>query len=411
MKNRLLTLAFALFLAALGYRHQLEIGLFFEHFINKNNAHNYAASVHFAAVPASFDGLFVEETPIFQRKTENLILVTLDGLRWQELFGGADSVLINDPEYSDDTASLRRLFWAETPDDRRRKLLPFFWEKLTPEGLVLGNRWLGSRCEVANAHWFSYPGYAEMLCGQVDNRINSNRKVDNPHPTVFEFLNQKKRFHDRTAVFASWDVFPSIYNEKRSGIPINAAIETPDGHLNCREQLLDELQKQNPSPWDGVRDDLYTFHIGFEFLKKNKPRLLALHFDGTDDSAHDGNYDAYLKYANQTDQFLKILWNYLQKEPFYRQKTTLLITCDHGRGGAKDGDWKHHGRSTDGSDQIWMAVIGPDTPKKGEAAGPHPVVFQKQVAPTIAALLGYEFLADDPAPGLPVRSCFLDENF
>ncbi|MGK0265515.1 MAG: hypothetical protein ACI8UD_004179, partial [Planctomycetota bacterium] len=30
-----------------------------------------------------------------QRRTENVLLVTLDGLRWQDVFGGADNRMMN----------------------------------------------------------------------------------------------------------------------------------------------------------------------------------------------------------------------------------------------------------------------------------------------------------------------------
>ncbi len=367
---------FLLLVAFVGWRYELEIGLFFENLVLDDRPARHPAT-HLAAVPAGLGGLFMEKRAP-TRKAQNLILLTLDGLRWQEVFGGADSVLISDPDFSGDTADLRRLFWDKTPDDRRRRLMPFFWEKLAPTGLVAGNRWLDSRCEVSNRHRVSYPGYAEMLCGQVDNRINSNRKVSNPHPNVFEFLNHEPGFAGRVAVFASWDVFPSIYCEKRSGLPISTAAS--------------DDEKPLPEPWPGVRDDRSTFRLALSFLKRNHPRALAIHLDGTDDSAHDGRYDDYLKYARLADSLLQNLWEQLQKDPFYRGKTALVLTTDHGRG--EGNDWKRHNAAIAGSEQVWSAVFSPDLPGGGELRGPHPVIFQKQIAPTLAALVGRDFTAD-----------------
>ena len=58
-----------------------------------------------------------------------VILITLDGYRWQELFTGADSLLIANKEYVHDTAMLKKAFWRETPEERREVLMPFFGTK------------------------------------------------------------------------------------------------------------------------------------------------------------------------------------------------------------------------------------------------------------------------------------------
>jgi hypothetical protein len=73
-------------------------------------------------------GLFIISASFLyaQVKTENIIIVTLDGFRWQEVFSGADSVLVNDSTYVQDTGSLRKEFWVSSAEERRKKLLPFF---------------------------------------------------------------------------------------------------------------------------------------------------------------------------------------------------------------------------------------------------------------------------------------------
>lgn len=81
-------------------------------------------------------------------------------------------------------------------------------------------------------------------------------------------------------------------------------------------------------------------------------------------------------------------------DPFYRDSTTFLITTDHGRG-CKPNKWTTHGFWAQGSGQTWMAVLGPDVLPGGEMRS-NTQVYQKQLASTIAALLG------DPAgPGHP----------
>jgi hypothetical protein len=148
-----------------------------------------------------FTGNYAQQTA----RTENVILITLDGLRWQELFGGADSTLIADPTYVKDTTSLKKLFWRATPKERREVLMPFFWSTIVQQGQLYGNRWLNSYVNCSNTHWFSYPGYSEILCGfSDDGRIDSNDKINNPNITVLEFVNQQKGFVGSVAAFGSW---------------------------------------------------------------------------------------------------------------------------------------------------------------------------------------------------------------
>ena len=325
-------------------------------------------------------------------QTENVLLITLDGLRWQELFTGADSLLLGDERYVENPEALAEAFWADDPATRREILMPFFWNVIAQQGQLYGNRAYGNTVNVTNNHWFSYPGYNEILTGFADDRIDSNDKVDNPNKTVLEFVNEQPGFRGKVAAFGSWDVFPYIVNEKRSGIPVNAGFRTAEGDdLTERERFLNVLQPQIPSPWSTVRLDAFTHHYAMEYLKKHRPRLLYIAYGETDDFAHDGAYDAYLKSAHQTDAFIRALWAWVQADAAYRDKTTLLITTDHGRG---TGDaWTSHGTDVAGADAIWMAVLGPDTPPMGElqTAGQY---YQNQVANTAAALLGLAYEND-----------------
>ena len=142
-------------------------------------------------------------------KTENIILITLDGMRWQEVFGGAESRLISDKKFVNDTTALKKLYWAETPGERREKLMPFFWQVIAKQGQLYGNRNLGNKVNTTNKMWFSYPGYNEILSGSADDeRITSNDKIDNPNKNVLEFLNQQKGWKGKVVAFTSWDNFP-----------------------------------------------------------------------------------------------------------------------------------------------------------------------------------------------------------
>jgi hypothetical protein len=268
---------------------------------------------------------------------------------------------------------------------------------------MYGNRNLGNKVNVKNTYWFSYPGYSELLCGYADPNINSNDFPDNPNTTVLEFLNKQANFEGKVAAFTSWDAFPRILNRKRSGLMINSAYEsliyknmTPNANINTMQSL-------DPSPWPGVRRDIYTYAQTLDYIRKEFPRVLFVSFDGTDDSAHDGNYDQYLGAAHQNDALMKKLFDETVASPFYRGKTTFLITTDHGRGTAKDGKWRSHGKDTPGSDEIWFAVYGPDTAYDGEMKT-QVQLYQNQLAASVAAMLGFDFYASPNTTGVKIPS-------
>ncbi len=254
-----------------------------------------------------------------QDSDTNVILISLDGYRWQELFTGADPLLIGNKEYVHEVNALKEAFWRETPEERREALMPFFWTQVSKMGQLHGNRTLGSKVNLTNTMWFSYPGYNEILTGTADDKnIRSNDKIENPNTTILERYNNTSEGKNKVVAFGSWDVFPFIINEKRSGVPVNAGFETATGNLNEREKFLNELQGQVPSPWGSVRLDAFTHHYALEHMKKEHPKLLFISYGETDDFAHDGDYQAYLKSAHNTDALIKELWDFTQQDDFYK---------------------------------------------------------------------------------------------
>ena len=105
----------------------------------------------------------------------------------------------------------------------------------------------------------------------------------------------------------SLDVFSFIINDVRSGIPVNDGFKTAtDANLTQKEQFLNKLQPQIPSPWATVRLDAFTHHYAKEYIKKHKPKVVYISYGETDDFAHDGDYDHYLHSAYQTTDSHKV---------------------------------------------------------------------------------------------------------
>lgn len=346
--------------------------------------------------------LFSINTIQAQTKTENIILVTLDGLRWQEIFGGADSTLLKNKNYTKNYDGTSSNFWNDNLDVRRRMLFPFIWSVVSKNGQLHGNRNAGSKVNVANPYQFSYPGYNEILTGFPDSAVNSNDKVMNKNTNVLEFINQQKRFKGKVAVFSTWDVFPYIINEPRSGVYVNSDVDTLKFD-NENLKLINDMQFLTPRPID-VRPDVITYMAAREYFKAYRPKVLYIAFDETDDLGHAGEYDQYLKSAYAEDAMLADIWNIIQSDSQYKNKTTLIITCDHGRGDVIKDQWKDHGEKIKESGETWLAVIGPDTKTMGEVKTTEQL-YQRQYAATIAALLGLEFSAEHPI-GKPIRDIY-----
>jgi hypothetical protein len=109
-------------------------------------------------------------------KTRNVVLIVLDGVRWQEVFTGADPTLLNSEHGGVwvDLNTFRKEFWRDDVAERRRVLFPFLWDVVAKQGQIFGNQAKGSVARIANDKAFSYPGYNEMLIGHPDPRIDSN---------------------------------------------------------------------------------------------------------------------------------------------------------------------------------------------------------------------------------------------
>ena len=304
------------------------------------------------------------------RKTQNVVLITYDGLRWQEVFSGCDETLLNRDQGGGvrDVPALKNRFWRETPEERRRALLPFFWNTIAKKGQVFGDPAQGSLARVTNGKNFSYPGYNEILTGFADGKVDSNDKKYNRNVTVLEWLHGRPGFGGRVAAFCSWDVFPWIINSERSRIPVSAGwMPFEIGPDPVRLAALNDAIRDVTHVWDNVRDDGLTFLGTAEYVKVKKPRVLYISFGETDDWAHEGRYDIVLDCARRTDGFVERLWDLLQEMPEYFGKTSLVLTTDHGRGETRV-DWKNHGKDTPGSDRMGSPSWGQIRPRWAAAA-------------------------------------------
>ena len=333
-----------------------------------------------------------------------VVLITLDGARIEEVFGGLDEAVLRSTLAEDQTRAAHPLlerFGGATPEIRREKLMPFLWGTLLREhGSIAGNPAVGSHVRLSNRHRVSYPGYAELLLGAAhDDRIEGNDARHPPSPTALEFLRDRLRLtRTDVGVFASWSMFRWIAESRPGRLTINAGYEALDSPAPAVAPLS-ALQFETPTPWDSVRHDVYTFRFAMAHLEAHRPRVLYLALGETDDWAHDGRYERVLEAFHRSDRYLRELWTWLQADADYRGRTSLLVTTDHGRG-RTSGDWRHHGTAHPDSAATWMAFVSPAWTMRGEWRDHEPLAAA-QAAATLIDWMGIDWREFNPQAAPP----------
>lgn len=355
---------------------------------------------------------------------QKVVIVMLDGVRWQEVFRGAEPLLAANREYmtSEWAAHARKEFVEAT--NRQAALMPFLHATMATSGAVIGNRDGGTCVEVTNPFWFSYPGYSEVLTGKADPRIDSNDYGPNPNVTVLEWLNRQPGFAGAVRAYGSWNAFDRIINEARSGVPVNSGYEK-DGGKEPETVMLDRLTETTTELWESERWDSFTLEYALLGMRRHHPRAVFISFGDTDEWAHAGDYAQYLISIHRSDAFIARIWSELQADRFYRGKTTLIVTTDHGRGDTRndrpDMSWREHssaaaiqlGNPTGetlhpqgilGSNQTWIAVLGPQVEAgAGKSYVPGSCAHNDQIAATVLTALGVDWKSFDPKAGVPLE--------
>lgn len=324
---------------------------------------------------------------------QHLILVTMDGTRWQDVFRGPDPALVAEPKFTHpDWKETVEKAWGSGPG-----VMPFLHSMPANGGVLYGNRDAGECMAVTNPMWFSYPGYNELLTGRPDPAITTNDKIWNRNTTFLEWLNRRPGFAGQVRVYAMWDAFPYIINSRRSGVPVNA-----------------EAGGAQPTETRAMR-------LAQDALRSARGlRVLYVALGNTDWFAHEGDYAQYLAAMNRDDDFIAELWRMAQADPAWRGRTTLIVTTDHGRGAKPGAAWTEHGSADawklapqdytiadpegfPGSEQIWMAAIGPGVHSVSQLAlKPAACLTQGQIAASALTALGEDWKAFDAGAAAPL---------
>lgn len=290
--------------------------------------------------------------------TRNVVLVTIDGVRWQEIFGGVDPRLAEDAHLP-----LHR-------EGSRDALLPNVRRLFFEEGTVLGDPRLGGGIFASGPHYVSMPGYLEILTGATT-PCHGNDCGVHPASTLLDDVRTAEPAsaeRDAVAAFTSWEALGPV----AAGDLGHAVVSSGRG--------ANDAMPAYPGN-QSYRPDRVTSTLAIDELMQHRPRFLWVSLGDTDEWAHRHDYRGYLDALRFADGFLGELAAHLDEMGDYGAHTAILVTTDHGR----DAGFADHGGPD--SAKVWLLARGASIAPRGAVATSSPRHL-RDVAPTVRALLG-----------------------
>lgn len=242
-------------------------------------------------------------------KTENVIIIVIDGARFSETWG-----------------------------DSTHQYIPRL-KQMAEYGVINTNFYNNGNTNTTAGHTAITTGYYE----DID---NSGRKLP-LNPSFFQYWNKK----NNKKMGLSWII------TSKDKLEILGNCQKPQWNdkylpmVNCGVSGINS----------GYRHDSLTFIKAISIFSEHHPKLVLINFRDPDFSAHTNNWTSYLQGITNTDEYAYQIWNYIQQDSIYKNKTTLFITNDHGRhlNGIADG-FAGHGDNCLGCRHVLLYAFGPD---------------------------------------------------
>jgi hypothetical protein len=311
-----------------------------------------------------------------ERAESAVVLVVLDGVRWQEVFYGADRSLAR-------VHGLNPLAWVNPRD-----LMPNIHRLVQTQGVAIGAPGHGAQISASGPQFISLPGYLEIFAGKPDLVCDRNDCARPPARTIADQVRDASG-PDDVALVASWPNIARAASADVSGFVVTAGRTLVEraAVLQADPALARLLEHGAAAPaWPGegqYRPDGFTAKIALRYLETNRPRFLFVGLGDADEYGHRDDYAAYLEAVHQADTFVGDLVEVLGRMGARGRHTTVIVTADHGRAY----DFKDHGPQFPESGRVWLTAFGADLKAQGLAVAAHRYTLS-DVAPTVRSLLG-----------------------
>jgi arylsulfatase A-like enzyme len=298
----------------------------------------------------------------------NVVLVTIDGVRWQEMVHWTVDV---------------------TPN----------LDAMARSGVMLGQP--GAPVSASGPNFVSQPGYREIMTGRPSVGCSTNICPTIDEPTLLDELHLGP---DEAFVVASWETIAKVAARDTRVAAISAGRHAGNGRDKLRvsakaSAIIDEAATvcAYPGHFD-YRPDRYTAPLALEVLAQKHPRFLHVALGDTDEYAHRNDFTRYTNALEAADAFVGELRAALARMGDYGAATTIIVTTDHGRADR----FVDHGRLWPESQRTWLIAAGAGIAQRGAiaAAKPHRLA---DIAPTLRVLYGL------PADHSPIAGSPIDE--
>jgi hypothetical protein len=302
------------------------------------------------------------------------IVVVLDGVRWQDVFDGADAELARDAKI-----------------DARGETMPTLASLARLHGAALGTRAGGAPVLASGPNFVSLPGYSEIFRGRPSSDCQDNDCAMTARPTLADEARAAARDSGDVAVFASWPEIARAASAYPTRIVVSTGRHTRSNESRLRfdaesAELLDRGAEADPYPGRGdFRPDRFTADLALRYLAARRPRFMFLGLGEPDEVAHKGDYAAYLRALREADRVIGALASTLEAMGERGKRTTVWVTADHGRAA----NFRDHGGAYAESARTWLVAFGYGIAARGVAIAPRPRHLA-DIAPTVRALLGLE---------------------
>jgi hypothetical protein len=267
-------------------------------------------------------------------RTENVVILVLDGERYTETWG-----------------------------DPKKEHIPNRARKMAKEGVVL-TKFMNNGPTETN------PGHAAITTGFYQPKLDNAGLSSPAQPSIFQLWRRRSGAKDS----AAWVI---TSKDKLVILGDSAAAEWQGKFIpkvNCGV---------GGGGRGGYRGDADTMDEVLKTLKADHPRLLLINLKEPDSAGHAGDWQRYLAAIRGSDESAWKLFEFLQQDPFYAGKTAFFLTNDHGR---HSEDFAEHGCGCEGCRHLFFFASGPDFKKNVVSEAPAELV---DLPATVAQLMGF----------------------